>query len=83
MSNVTGQNLDLVRMFLNLLNSRVEYISTEPAEFQIDDIYSVPGNNNSLMNIKRQIKKNFFSYYRSWNSGWHKKNFETFMFLNN
>ncbi len=42
-SNVTGQNLDLVKMFINLLNSRVEYVQSEPAEFQIDDIYSVPG----------------------------------------
>lgn len=42
-SNVTGQNLDLVKMFINLLNSRVEYVVSEPAEFQIDDIYSVPG----------------------------------------
>jgi GTPase len=30
-------------MFINLLNSRVEYVATEPSEFQIDDIYSVPG----------------------------------------
>lgn len=42
-SNVTGQNLDLIKVFINLLNSRVEYVPTEPAEFQIDDIYSVPG----------------------------------------
>lgn len=42
-SNVTGQNLNLLKMFINLLNSRVEYVATEPAEFQIDDIYSVPG----------------------------------------
>lgn len=42
-SNVTGQNLDLIKMFINLLNSRVEYVANEPAEFQIDDIYSVPG----------------------------------------
>lgn len=30
-------------MFLNLLNPRMETYSNEPAEFQIDDIYSVPG----------------------------------------
>ena len=42
-SNVTGQNLDLLRTFLNLLNPRMETHPSEPAEFQIDDIYSVPG----------------------------------------
>lgn len=42
-SNVTGQNLDLLKGFLNLLNSRMESNINDPAEFQIDDIYSVPG----------------------------------------
>ena len=45
MSNVTGQNIDLLKSFFNLLNPRMENFSNEPAEFQIDDIYSVPGNN--------------------------------------
>ncbi|KAF5295342.1 hypothetical protein FQR65_LT01532 [Abscondita terminalis] len=42
-SNVTGENLDLLKTFLNLLTTRMEYHENEPAEFQIDDTYSVPG----------------------------------------
>ncbi|XP_056637461.1 GTP-binding protein 1 [Diorhabda sublineata] len=42
-SNVTGENLLLLKTFLNLLTTRMEYHENEPAEFQIDDTYSVPG----------------------------------------
>ncbi|XP_024083663.1 GTP-binding protein 1 [Cimex lectularius] len=42
-SNVNGENLDLLRMFLNLLTTRMTCQENEPAEFQIDDTYSVPG----------------------------------------
>ncbi|XP_054997112.1 GTP-binding protein 1 [Sorex araneus] len=42
-SNVTGENLDLLKMFLNLLSPRTSCREEEPAEFQIDDTYSVPG----------------------------------------
>lgn len=42
-SNVTGDNLDLLKMFLNLLTTRMGGIDELPAEFQIDDTYSVPG----------------------------------------
>nr|XP_022920866.1 GTP-binding protein 1 [Onthophagus taurus]XP_022920867.1 GTP-binding protein 1 [Onthophagus taurus]XP_022920868.1 GTP-binding protein 1 [Onthophagus taurus] len=42
-SNVNGENLDMLKMFLNLLTTRMEYKENEPAEFQIDDTYSVPG----------------------------------------
>lgn len=42
-SNVTGQNLDLLKNFLNLLTTRVTGLDELPAEFQIDDTYSVPG----------------------------------------
>ncbi|XP_041959488.1 GTP binding protein 1, like isoform X1 [Alosa sapidissima] len=42
-SNVTGENMDLLKMFLNLLSSRTTFRDDEPAEFQIDDTYSVPG----------------------------------------
>lgn len=42
-SNVTGSNLDLLKMFLNLLSTRHKCDSSEPAEFQIDDTFSVPG----------------------------------------
>ncbi|KAL7823081.1 hypothetical protein AOLI_G00330800 [Acnodon oligacanthus] len=41
-SNVTGENMDLLKMFLNLLSSRSTFKDDEPAEFQIDDTYSVP-----------------------------------------
>ncbi|CAF4199130.1 unnamed protein product [Rotaria socialis] len=42
-SNVTGENLDLLKKFLNLLTTRMEACIDEPAEFQIDDLYAVPG----------------------------------------
>ncbi|XP_070580603.1 GTP-binding protein 1-like [Ptychodera flava] len=42
-SNVTGENMDLLKMFLNLLSTRMQSHESEPAEFQIDDTYSVPG----------------------------------------
>lgn len=41
-SNVNGENLDLLKMFLNLLTTRMTSHDNEPAEFQIDDTYSVP-----------------------------------------
>lgn len=41
-SCVTGQNLELLKMFLNLLSSKHEKgLDNEPAEFQIDETYSV------------------------------------------
>lgn len=46
-SNVTGENLDLLKMFLNLLSPRTSYREEEPAEFQIDDTYSVPVSGSS------------------------------------
>ncbi|GIY79357.1 GTP-binding protein 1 [Caerostris darwini] len=42
-SNVTGENLMYLKMFLNLLSTRMPNSDSEPAEFQIDDTYSVPG----------------------------------------
>lgn len=42
-SNVTGENLDLLKKFLNLLSTRMESCVDEPADFQIDDLYAVPG----------------------------------------
>lgn len=42
MSNVSGENLELLKIFLNLLTTKMEYHENEPAEFQIDDTYSVP-----------------------------------------
>ncbi|KJE94417.1 GTP binding protein 1 [Capsaspora owczarzaki ATCC 30864] len=42
-SNVTGENLDLLKMFLNLISPRREFDPTLPAQFQIDETYSVPG----------------------------------------
>lgn len=42
-SNVTGENLDLLKMFLNLLSTRMPCNYTAPAEFQIDETFAVPG----------------------------------------
>lgn len=42
-SNVTGENLDLLKMFLNLLTTRMHGLDNLPAEFQIDDTYTVQG----------------------------------------
>lgn len=42
-SNVTGENLDLLKMFLNLLSTTVKGDLSLPSEFQIDDTFSVPG----------------------------------------
>ena len=40
---MSGENLDLLKMFMNLLSTRTPNTDEEPAEFQIDDTYSVPG----------------------------------------
>jgi GTPase len=42
-SNVSGENLDLLRMFLNLLSTRMPCNYSSPAEFQIDETFAVPG----------------------------------------
>lgn len=42
-SNVTGENLDLLKQFLNLLCVRGQYQMSKPPLFQIDDTYSVAG----------------------------------------
>ncbi|KAL6708587.1 hypothetical protein ACN47E_002568 [Coniothyrium glycines] len=41
-SNVTGHNLDLVRMFLNVLPHHGNYDSSAPLEFHVNDTFSVP-----------------------------------------
>ncbi|KYK56623.1 GTP-binding protein 1 [Drechmeria coniospora] len=41
-SNVTGENLDLVRTFLNILPHHGRYCSVSPLEFHINDTFSVP-----------------------------------------
>ena len=41
-SNVTGENLSLLRMFLNLLSTRMPCDYAAPAEFQIDETFAVP-----------------------------------------
>ncbi|KAJ5697556.1 hypothetical protein N7488_011240 [Penicillium malachiteum] len=41
-SNVTGENLDLVRTFLNILPHRGHYDPDGPFEFLINDTFSVP-----------------------------------------
>lgn len=42
-SNVSGLNLDLLKTFMNLLSARIPPGADDPAEFTIDDLYSVPG----------------------------------------
>lgn len=41
-SNVTGENLDLVRIFLNILPHHGRYDSDAPFEFHVNDTFSVP-----------------------------------------
>lgn len=41
-SNVTGENLPLIRQFLNLLPAYRDYHADEGVEFQIDDTFLVP-----------------------------------------
>ena len=41
-SNVTGQNLDLVRTFLNILPHHGHYNTKAPFEFHVNDTFSVP-----------------------------------------
>ncbi|KAL9544721.1 hypothetical protein PS6_008607 [Mucor atramentarius] len=41
-SNVTGQGLDLVRNFLNILPSLTKYETDQPFHFEINETYSVP-----------------------------------------
>ncbi|KAF1835578.1 GTP-binding protein 1 [Decorospora gaudefroyi] len=41
-SNVTGHNLDLVRIFLNALPHHGHYDSAAPLEFHVNDTFSVP-----------------------------------------
>jgi GTPase len=41
-SNVTGQGLDLVRNFLNILPSLTRYETDQPLHYEINETYSVP-----------------------------------------
>ena len=41
-SNVTGESLDLVRTFLNILPHHGSYDAQAPFEFHINDTFSVP-----------------------------------------
>lgn len=41
-SNVTGENLDLVRTFLNILPHHGRYDAQAPFEFHVNDTFSVP-----------------------------------------
>ena len=45
--------MHLLQAFLNLLSVRNVYKEGDPAEFQIDDTYSVPGVGNKLVRIPR------------------------------
>lgn len=52
---MNGENLDLLKMFLNLLTTRVMSTENDPAEFQIDDTYSVP----VCIHYKKILEHNF------------------------
>jgi len=41
-SNVTGQNINLLKQFLNLLPAHKGFDSNAPVEYQIDDVFLVP-----------------------------------------
>lgn len=49
---MTGQNLNLLRMFLNLLLVRSDSDDNGPVEFQIDDTYWVDVSLLLLLNVK-------------------------------
>ncbi|EGD83030.1 GTP-binding protein 1 [Salpingoeca rosetta] len=53
-SNVTGENLDLLKAFINLLKPPVLDADDKPAEFQIDDTFSVPGVGTVVSGYLRQ-----------------------------
>ena len=38
-----GENIPLLKKFLNLLKCRTKYSNDEPSEFLIDDTFTVPG----------------------------------------
>eukprot|EP00039_Didymoeca_costata_P018987 m.335816 g.335816 ORF g.335816 m.335816 type:complete len:581 (-) comp17684_c0_seq1:38-1780(-) len=42
-SNVTGENLDLLKLFMNMLKPLTPVNHTDPPKFQIDETFSVPG----------------------------------------
>lgn len=46
-------NLDLLRKFLNLLSGRMHCNEGKPAEFQIDETYSVPVRGNRRGGVGR------------------------------
>ena len=64
-SNVSGENMELLKMFLNLLSTRVKCNLGEPAEFQIDDTFSVPGVGTVVSGTLLQVRKCSFivSFY--------------------
>lgn len=63
-SNVTGKNLNLLKMFLNLLMSRTPKADNEPSCYFIDDIHSVPGVGTVVSGLisKGRIKTNDVLY---------------------
>lgn len=52
-SNVTGESLDLVRTFLNILPHHGRYNSDAPFEFNVNDIFSVPFTGTVVSGIVR------------------------------
>lgn len=52
-SNVTGENLDLVRTFLNILPHHGRYNADAPFEFHVNDTFSVPFTGTVVSGIVR------------------------------
>ena len=59
-SNVEGTNLNYLKKFLNLLNSRAPNNDDCPKEFQIDEIYQVPVSVFSLVTVCIFLKSKSF-----------------------
>lgn len=49
-------------MFLNLLTARITSHDDEPAEFQIDDTYSVPVRTSTLYKLYKSFFSNIQDY---------------------
>ncbi|KAI0977746.1 hypothetical protein GJ496_008605 [Pomphorhynchus laevis] len=63
-SNVQGDNLDLLLKFLNLLNVRKIGDEHKPVEYQVDDLYNVPGVgtvvSGTMLNGRISVNDNLF-----------------------
>jgi GTPase len=68
-SNVTGESLDLVREFLNMLPHHGHYDAEAPFEFHVNDTFSVPFVGTVVSGVVKSGKSNNIYIYFSPNSG--------------